>query len=121
MIVVLQDGSQDSEPPPPLYLCSEEQSWLAARKFARIVQKLGFPVGFFNFKIHNVVATWKTFPISLERLAHYQPCRSGDTGCGNMSHNPPPECSRSCLLAVFKYNKLMFSLAQRLDAGEEQT
>ncbi|XP_045924263.1 TATA-box-binding protein-like isoform X2 [Micropterus dolomieu] len=53
---------------------SEEQSWLAARKFARIVQKLGFPVGFFNFKIHNVVVTWKTFPISLERLAHYQPC-----------------------------------------------
>ncbi|XP_012257349.1 TATA-box-binding protein [Athalia rosae] len=49
----------------------EEDSYLAARKFARIIQKLGFPVKFMNFKIHNIVATCDLkFPIKLENLNH---------------------------------------------------
>ena len=41
---------------------SEEDSRLAARKYARIVQKLGFPTKFKDFKIQNMVS-WKTFLI----------------------------------------------------------
>ena len=36
---------------------SEEDSRLAARKYARIVQKLGFPTKFKDFKIQNMVTT----------------------------------------------------------------
>ena len=39
---------------------SEEDSRLAARKYARIVQKLGFPTKFKDFKIQNMVSL-KTF------------------------------------------------------------
>lgn len=49
---------------------SEDLCKLAARKFARIVQKLGFPAKFTDFKIHNVVASTDCkFPIRLEGLA----------------------------------------------------
>ncbi|XP_043252046.1 TATA-box-binding protein [Colletes gigas] len=49
----------------------EEDSYLATRKFARIIQKLGFPVKFYNFKIQNIVATCDLkFPIKLENLNH---------------------------------------------------
>ncbi|KAK4607969.1 hypothetical protein RGQ29_001690 [Quercus rubra] len=34
---------------------SEQQSKLAARKYARIIQKLGFPAKFKDFKIQNIV------------------------------------------------------------------
>ncbi|KFW80711.1 TATA-box-binding protein [Manacus vitellinus] len=36
---------------------SEEQSRLAARKYARVVQKLGFPAKFLDFKIQNMVGS----------------------------------------------------------------
>ncbi|XP_059317920.1 TATA-box-binding protein-like [Lycium ferocissimum] len=51
---------------------SEQQSQLAARKFARIVQKLGFPAcKFKDFKIQNIVASCDVkFPIRLEGLAY---------------------------------------------------
>ncbi|XP_011867682.1 PREDICTED: TATA-box-binding protein [Vollenhovia emeryi] len=49
---------------------SEEDSLLAAKKFARIIQKLGFPVKFASFKIQNIVATCDLkFPIKLENLS----------------------------------------------------
>ncbi|XP_051172804.1 uncharacterized protein LOC127289084 [Leptopilina boulardi] len=49
----------------------EEDSFLAARKFARIIQKLGFPAKFLNFKIQNIVATADLkFPIKLDNLNH---------------------------------------------------
>ncbi|XP_021050061.1 TATA box-binding protein-like protein 2 isoform X1 [Mus pahari] len=49
---------------------SEEESRLAARKYARVVQKLGFPIRFFNFKIQNMVVSCDVkFPIRLEILA----------------------------------------------------
>ncbi|XP_037459418.1 TATA-box-binding protein 1-like isoform X1 [Triticum dicoccoides] len=50
---------------------SEEHSKLAARKYARIVQKLGFPATFKDFKIQNIVASCDVkFPIRLEGLAY---------------------------------------------------
>ncbi|XP_037251350.1 TATA box-binding protein-like 2 [Falco rusticolus] len=54
---------------------SEEQSRLAARKYARVVQKLGFPAKFLDFKIQNMVGSCDVrFPIRLEGLllAHQQ-------------------------------------------------
>jgi transcription initiation factor TFIID TATA-box-binding protein len=42
---------------------------LAARKFARIIQKLGFDVKFAEFKIQNIVGSCDMkFPIQLEGL-----------------------------------------------------
>ncbi|XP_033181655.1 TATA-box-binding protein-like [Mastacembelus armatus] len=48
---------------------SEQDSRVATRRFARILQKLGFPVSFLDFKIQNVVARCSSFPVSLEGLA----------------------------------------------------
>ncbi|XP_036772488.2 TATA box-binding protein-like 2 [Manis pentadactyla] len=48
---------------------SEDQSRLAARKYARVVQKLGFPARFLDFKIQNMVGSCDVrFPIRLEGL-----------------------------------------------------
>jgi len=50
---------------------SEEQSRLAARKYARIVQKLGNDAKFLDFKIQNIVGSCDVqFPIRLEGLAY---------------------------------------------------
>ncbi|XP_053613212.1 uncharacterized protein Trf isoform X1 [Plodia interpunctella] len=54
---------------------NEHDSYVAARKFARIIQKLGFPAKFMDFKIQNFIATADLrFPIRLEALqqAHGQ-------------------------------------------------
>ncbi|CAB3247644.1 unnamed protein product [Arctia plantaginis] len=48
---------------------SEEDSRLAARKYARIIQKLGFTAKFLDFKIQNMVGSCDVkFPIRLEGL-----------------------------------------------------
>ena len=56
------------------YIClspGEEQSRLAARKYARIIQKLGFNAKFSEFKIQNIVGSCDIkFPIRLEGLAY---------------------------------------------------
>lgn len=67
-------------------LSSEQESRVATRRFARKVQKLGFPVSFLDFMIQTVSGTFRTFPVSLEQLslAHHQNCRSADTGWGFM-------------------------------------
>uniref|UniRef100_A0A0E0JER9 TATA-box-binding protein n=1 Tax=Oryza punctata TaxID=4537 RepID=A0A0E0JER9_ORYPU len=50
---------------------SEQQSKLAARKYARIIQKLGYPAKFKDFKIQNIVGSCDVkFPIRLEGLAY---------------------------------------------------
>ncbi|CAA6662790.1 unnamed protein product [Spirodela intermedia] len=50
---------------------SEQQSKLAARKYARIIQKLGFPAKFKDFKVQNIVGSCDVkFPIRLEGLAY---------------------------------------------------
>jgi len=49
---------------------SEDESKLAARKYARIIQKLGFEVSFTDFKVQNIVASADVgFPVRLEGLA----------------------------------------------------
>ncbi|XWS44756.1 hypothetical protein CRYUN_Cryun15aG0074900 [Craigia yunnanensis] len=51
---------------------TEQQSLLATRKYAWILQKLGFNITFNDFKIHNIVASCDIrFPLSLVRLATY--------------------------------------------------
>jgi transcription initiation factor TFIID TATA-box-binding protein len=48
---------------------SEDQAHIAARKYARIIQKLGFPAKFQDFKIQNIVGSCDVkFPIRLEGL-----------------------------------------------------
>lgn len=48
---------------------NESDSLLAAKKFARIIQKLNFKVKFNKFKVQNLVATCDLrFPIKLENL-----------------------------------------------------
>ncbi|XP_056648729.1 uncharacterized protein LOC130453144 [Diorhabda sublineata] len=47
----------------------EYDGLLASKKFARIIQKLGFSIKFSNFKVQNLVATCDLrFPIKLENL-----------------------------------------------------
>lgn len=49
---------------------SEDLSRLAARKYARIIQKLNYPAKFLDFKIQNIVASCDVkFAIRLEGLA----------------------------------------------------
>ncbi|KAK9446573.1 transcription factor TFIID-domain-containing protein [Limtongia smithiae] len=49
---------------------SEDDSKLASRKYARIIQKLGFNAKFLEFKIQNIVGSCDVrFPIRLEGLA----------------------------------------------------
>ncbi|XP_058448347.1 TBP-related factor isoform X2 [Malaya genurostris] len=48
---------------------NEHDANLAARKFARIIQKIGYNVRFLEFKVQNLVATVDLrFPIRLENL-----------------------------------------------------
>ena len=56
---------------------SEEAAKLAARKYARVIQKLSFPAKFAEFKIQNMVGSCDVkFPIRLEglMLMHGQFC-----------------------------------------------
>ncbi|KAK1392597.1 TATA-box-binding protein [Heracleum sosnowskyi] len=49
---------------------SEERSRVAARKFARIIEKIGYTVKFKEFKIQNMVGSCDLkFPIRLERIS----------------------------------------------------
>lgn len=56
---------------------SEAAAHLASRKYARLIQKLGFDVRFIDFKIQNMVASCDVkFPIQIEKLysLHLQFC-----------------------------------------------
>ncbi|XP_036936278.1 TATA-box-binding protein-like isoform X2 [Acanthopagrus latus] len=53
---------------------SVQQARLGARKCARKVQKLGFPVRPLNFKIQTMTAKWKIFPLHLQRFSQHQNC-----------------------------------------------
>lgn len=49
---------------------SEESSRLAARKYAKTINKIGFDVKFHDFKIQNIVGSCDVgFPINLDELA----------------------------------------------------
>lgn len=48
---------------------SEEECQLASRKYAKIIEKMGFNVNYHDFKMQNVVASADVrFPIDLEKL-----------------------------------------------------
>ena len=65
---------------------SEDDSRLASRKYARIVQKLGFDAKFSEFKIQNIVGSCDVkFPIRLEGLAYSH---------GQFSSYEPEVCCR---------------------------
>ncbi|XP_069016526.1 uncharacterized protein [Embiotoca jacksoni] len=53
---------------------SVEESRLAARKFVRIVKKLGFPVASPTFKVQNLVGSCNTFPVRLTQMARNLDC-----------------------------------------------
>uniref|UniRef100_A0A3P9PNT6 TATA-box-binding protein-like n=1 Tax=Poecilia reticulata TaxID=8081 RepID=A0A3P9PNT6_POERE len=55
---------------------SIDESHRAARKFARIVQKLNFPVRLLNFQIKNIVSCGRFFPVHLAdvRQAYSKKC-----------------------------------------------
>ncbi|RZC55326.1 hypothetical protein C5167_014187 [Papaver somniferum] len=67
---------------------SEQQSKLAARKYARIIQKLGFPAKFKDFKIQNIVGSCDVkFPIRLEGLAYSHGAFSSVSSCSVTGQN----------------------------------
>uniref|UniRef100_A0A0D3CR13 Uncharacterized protein n=1 Tax=Brassica oleracea var. oleracea TaxID=109376 RepID=A0A0D3CR13_BRAOL len=69
--IVLQARNAESNPKVCTGAKREQLSKLAARKYARIVQKLGFPAKFKDFKIQNIVGSCHVkFPIRLEGLAY---------------------------------------------------
>ena len=71
---------------------SEDDSRLASRKYARIVQKLGFDAKFSEFKIQNIVGSCDVkFPIRLEGLAYSH---------GQFSSYEPEVCCRLLVLST---------------------
>jgi len=71
---------------------SEDDSRLASRKYARIVQKLGFDAKFSEFKIQNIVGSCDVkFPIRLEGLAYSH---------GQFSSYEPEVCSSPDFLSM---------------------
>jgi transcription initiation factor TFIID TATA-box-binding protein len=80
---------------------SEDDSRLASRKYARIVQKLGFDAKFSEFKIQNIVGSCDVkFPIRLEGLAYSH---------GQFS-SYEPEVRISCILWLQTLISRSFSL-----------
>ena len=74
---------------------SEEDSRLASRKYARIVQKLGFDAKFSEFKIQNIVGSCDVkFPIRLEGLAYSH---------GQFSSYEPEVCMAVVVRLTFTY------------------
>jgi transcription initiation factor TFIID TATA-box-binding protein len=79
---------------------SEEQSKLAARKYARIIQKLGFQAKFTDFKIQNIVGSCDIkFPVRLEGLA--------------LAHGP--------FCSVLEFNIVRTRIVSRFDLSNGET
>ena len=71
---------------------SEADARTAARKYARIIQKLDFPARFADFKIQNMVGSCDVkFPIRLEGLAYKRAAR-GHRRSGPACGLPGPAC-----------------------------
>eukprot|EP01083_Nonionella_stella_P252500 869878_1 len=52
---------------------TENDAWISARKYVRILQKLDFPAKFTEYKIVNIVACCSCgFPLRLESFAHFK-------------------------------------------------
>ena len=94
----------------------EDKSRIAARKFARIIQKLGFSVKFTNFKIQNMVGSSNVhFKIALKNLynenilsAHYEP----ELFPGLLYHIKKPKI----IVLVFSSGKIVITGAKQREA-----
>ena len=85
---------------------SEDDSRLTSRKYARIIQKLGFDAKFSEFKIQNIVGSCDVkFPIRLEGLAYSH---------GQFSSYEPGVCAPLCTLHAMFWTlvRLSCSLAK---------
>jgi len=72
---------------------SEEAARTAARKYARIIQKLDFPARFADFKIQNMVGSCDVkFPIRLEGLAYKRAVRGTKKRGRGAAARPGPPC-----------------------------
>lgn len=79
---------------------SEDDSRLASRKYARIVQKLGFDAKFSEFKIQNIVGSCDVkFPIRLEGLAYSH---------GQFSSYEPEVCMLPCASLMHRLKVLVW-------------
>lgn len=86
---------------------SEDDSRLASRKYARIIQKLGFEAKFAEFKIQNMVGSCDVkFPIRLEGLAFSHGAFS--------SYEPEVNPSHNCLNCFLTYFQLFPGLIYRM-------
>jgi hypothetical protein len=91
---------------------SEDDSWLASHKYARIVQKFGFDAEFSEFKIQNIVGGCVVkFPICLEGLAYSHGQFS--------SYEPEVRLTTTCLahwllmlILAFPWSHLLYDQAE---------
>ncbi|XP_019766045.1 TATA-box-binding protein 2 isoform X2 [Dendroctonus ponderosae] len=71
---------------------NEFDALIASKKFARVIQKLGFHIKFANFKVQNLVATCDLkFPIKLENLNHMHGQFSRSLRAGTVSRTRLPD------------------------------
>jgi hypothetical protein len=93
---------------------SEDDSRLASRKYARIVQKLGFEAKFLDFKIQNIVGSCDVrFPIRLEGLAYSH---------GSFSSYEPEVSYQRASLTQSRLLTVSYHVAlPRLDLSHDQT
>lgn len=68
---------------------NETEANIGSRKFARILQKLGFPVKFVDYKLQNIVATGESESSSRP----IQLIRARNVSRPNLSHGQAAHCS----------------------------
>ena len=93
---------------------SEDDSRLASRKYARIVQKLGFDAKFSEFKIQNIVGSCDVkFPIRLEGLAYsHGQFSSYEPEVRSLSENMRIAVTDDSLYTVVPWSDLSYNQAQ---------
>ncbi|XP_029382935.1 TATA-box-binding protein-like isoform X2 [Echeneis naucrates] len=89
---------------------SEEEARVAARRFARRLQKLGFPISFLDFRVRNVVGSCSIFPLSLERLRqhHQQLCSYEPELFPGLFYSVTPDITAT----IFPSGKVVFTGAK---------
>ena len=100
---------------------TEETAELAARKFGRIIRKLGYPVKFKSFEIKNMVAVIDCkFPVRLQALASerkYRPFTTynPEVFAGLIFKIPEPRVT----LLIFASGKIVMTAARNKEMLEE--
>ena len=100
---------------------TEESAGLAARKFGRIIRKLGYPVKFRSFEVKNMVAVIDCkFPVRLQSLASERKYRPFTTYnpeifAGVIFRIPEPRVT----LLIFASGKIVMTAARNKEMLEE--